>query len=76
MAHALETQEALRKKLLSNVAHELRTPLGAMRGELEGMMDGLIPSGREQLQSLHEETGRLKRCSTAWRSLPSPGERS
>lgn len=61
MAHALETQEALRKKLLSNVAHELRTPLGAMRGELEGMMDGLIPSGREQLQSLHEETGRLKK---------------
>ena len=61
MAHALETQEALRKKLLSNVAHELRTPLGAMRGELEGMMDGLIPSDKEQLQSLHEETGRLRK---------------
>ncbi len=61
MAHTLETQEALRKKLLSNVAHELRTPLGAMRGELEGMMDGLIPSDREQLQSLHEETGRLRK---------------
>ncbi len=61
MAHTLETQEALRKKLLSNVAHELRTPLGAMRGELEGMMDGFIPSNRVQLQSLYEETGRLRK---------------
>ena len=61
MAHALETQEALRKKLLSNMAHGLRTPLGAMRGELEGMMDGLIPSDNEQLQSLYEETGGLRK---------------
>ncbi len=61
MAQALEIQEALRKKLLSNVAHELRTPLGALRGELEGMMDGLIPSNRQQLQSLYEETGRLRK---------------
>jgi len=61
MANALDTKEALRKKLLSNVAHELRTPLGAMRGELEGMMDGLIPSDKEHLQSLYEETGRLRK---------------
>lgn len=59
MAHALEIQESLRKKLTANAAHELRTPLAAMRGELEGMMDGLIPVAREQLQSLHDETGKL-----------------
>ena len=59
MAHALEIQESLRKKLTANAAHELRTPLAAMRGELEGMMDGLIPVTREQLQSLHDETGKL-----------------
>lgn len=61
MAQALQGVEHLRKKLLANVAHELRTPLGAMRAELEGMMDGLIPIRREQLQSLHDETGRLRR---------------
>lgn len=61
MAEALEIQEALRKKLITNLAHELRTPLGAMRGELEGMMDGVLPMDRLQLQSLHEETGRLQR---------------
>jgi len=32
-----------------------------MRGELEGMMDGLIPLDAVRLQSLHDETGRLKK---------------
>jgi two-component system, OmpR family, sensor histidine kinase BaeS len=60
MAQKLEIQEELRKKLTSNIAHELRTPISAVRGELEGMMDGLIPANREALQSLYEEIGRLK----------------
>jgi len=60
MAQKLEVQETLRKKLTSNIAHELRTPISAVRGELEGMMDGLISSDKEALQSLYAETGRLK----------------
>lgn len=60
MSQSLEIQESLRKKLISNITHELRTPISAIRGELEGMMDGLIPTDKEQLQSLYEETGRLK----------------
>lgn len=59
MAATLERQEALRKRLFANAAHELRTPLAAMRGELEGMIDGLYPTDQEQLRSLYEETGRL-----------------
>jgi two-component system, OmpR family, sensor histidine kinase BaeS len=60
MAQKLESQESLRRKLISNVAHELRTPLGAMRSEMEGMMDDIIPVDKKQIQSLYEETGRLK----------------
>jgi signal transduction histidine kinase len=60
MANNLEVQEALRRKLTSNIAHELRTPLSAMKGEIEGMLDGLIKIDRERLISLHEETDRLK----------------
>ncbi len=60
MAHSLEIQESLRKKMTSNIAHELRTPVSAIRGELEGMMDGLIPLDQEHIQSLHAEIGRFK----------------
>jgi two-component system sensor histidine kinase BaeS len=38
----------------------LRTPLGVMRGEIEGMLDGLISNDEKRLESLYEETGRLK----------------
>ncbi len=61
MAHTLEVQESLRRKLTSNIAHELRTPIGAIRGELEGMIDNLIPADKEHLQSLYAEIGRLRR---------------
>jgi two-component system sensor histidine kinase BaeS len=60
MAQALMTHEALKRKLTANIAHELRTPLGAVRAELEGMMDGLIPVERKTLESLYAEIGRLK----------------
>lgn len=59
MTKSLQLQEGLRKRLLSNVAHELRTPISAIRGELEGMIDGMIPLSRKELKSLHEEVIRL-----------------
>ncbi len=61
MVKSLRTHESLRKKLIADVAHELRTPLGVMRGELEAVMDGMLPHGPERVQSLYEETGRLKK---------------
>jgi two-component system sensor histidine kinase BaeS len=61
MAGSIEVYEALRRKLTANIAHELRTPLSAMQGELEAMIDGLIKTDAEHLLSLHEETGRLKK---------------
>ncbi len=61
MAQALETHESLRRKLTANIAHELRTPIGAMRGELEAMIDGYIPADRDSLQSLYAEIGRLRK---------------
>jgi two-component system sensor histidine kinase BaeS len=61
MAENLERQESLRKKLISNVAHELRTPITAIKGEVEGMMDGLVLTDKEHLNSLYEEINRFKK---------------
>ncbi|UCE80070.1 MAG: HAMP domain-containing histidine kinase [Nitrospiraceae bacterium] len=60
MAETLEVQESLRKKMTSDIAHELRTPVSAVRAELEAMMDGYIPIDRAHLQSLHDEIGRFR----------------
>lgn len=59
MSGQLELQDHLRRTLFANAAHELRTPLAAMRCEIEGMMDGVIPVTGEQLQSLNDEIARL-----------------
>ena len=61
MADTLEKQNALRKKISANFAHEMRTPLAIMQGQLEGMLDGLIPTERRVLESLLEEDLRLVR---------------
>ena len=61
MAEDLELQESLRRKLIANVAHELRTPLAAMTAELEAMADGILPMDMDRVRSLHEETGRLRK---------------
>ena len=59
MAETLESQEKLRRRLLAGAAHELRTPLAIISGELEGMIDGLLPTSRQGLQSMHDEAARL-----------------
>ncbi len=59
MSDALSAQDRMRRQLVSNAAHELRTPLMIIRGELEGMMDGLLPTTPEAMQSLHDEATRL-----------------
>jgi two-component system sensor histidine kinase BaeS len=61
MAGALDRNEELRRRMVSDVAHELRAPLTNIRGELESMQDGLTQPTPERLESLHEETMQLAR---------------
>lgn len=69
MAEALATNSNLRRQLLANIAHELRTPLAVIQGHLEGMVDGVIEPSKEQLSSLHEEAIRLNRLIKDLRDL-------
>lgn len=59
LATRLKHAEELRKKMTADVAHELRTPLTTVQSHLEGMIDQVIPSSQENLESLLEEIHRL-----------------
>ncbi|HEX7620482.1 MAG TPA: ATP-binding protein, partial [Anaerolineales bacterium] len=61
MAEKLEQVEAMRRQLIGDVSHELRTPLTAIKGSMEGLMDGVLPGTVGTYQQIHQEAGRLAR---------------
>jgi signal transduction histidine kinase len=61
MTERLEANEAQRRHLLADVAHELRTPLSVIRGNVEGMLDGLYPLDQAHLGPVLEETAVMAR---------------
>ena len=61
MAEDLAQAEKLRRAMVSDVAHELRTPLSNIRGYLEAMQDGVVQPTPETIDSLHEESLLLTR---------------
>ena len=61
MAEKLSETESMRRRLIGDVSHELRTPLTAIKGSMEGLMDGILPAAKETYQEIHAETDRLNR---------------
>jgi two-component system, OmpR family, sensor histidine kinase BaeS len=55
MAQTLEQYEQLRRQWISDIAHELRTPLSILRGEIEALQDGIREASTQRLESLHAE---------------------
>ncbi len=73
MADDLARQEEVRRNLLADVAHELRNPIGIIQGELEAMMDGLVPFCPESIAAVHQETVLLGRLVGDLRTLSLAG---
>lgn len=61
MAEKLNQIESMRRRLVGDVSHELRTPLTAIKGSMEGLMDGVLPATNETYQQIHTEADRLNR---------------
>jgi len=61
MTERLQASETQRRALLADVAHELRTPLSVIRGNVEGMLDGVYPADGTQLGPILEETAVMAR---------------
>jgi histidine kinase len=61
MAEKLAQTENMRRQLIGDVSHELRTPLTAIKGSMEGLLDGVLPPTPETFQNIHLEADRLQR---------------
>lgn len=61
MADSLARQEKLRRNLVADVAHELRTPVAVLQAGHEALLDGVTEPTPAQLASLRDEVLRLAR---------------
>lgn len=61
LAETLQQQDNLRKRLTSDMAHEIRTPLTTLQTHIEALIDGIWEVTPERLKSCHEEILRLKK---------------
>jgi len=62
-------QDRLRRQLMADVAHELRTPLAILQGRIEGLIDGVYPRDDARIAGLLEETQHLSRLVEDLRTL-------
>lgn len=60
MAAKLEQTESMRRQLIGDVTHELRTPLTTIKGYMEGLIDGVLPSNEETYTQIYREADRLQ----------------
>ena len=61
MASRLATTEQTRRRLLTDLAHELRTPLASIQATIEAVNDGILPSDQTTLATLTDQSQRLHR---------------
>lgn len=63
MAKNIDEQEQIRREFISNISHDIRSPLTSMRGFLQAIIDGTIPKDKtnKYLNIVLEETERLTR---------------
>ncbi|MBJ7538511.1 ATP-binding protein [Marinomonas transparens] len=61
LACTLENTREARKRWVADTAHELRTPVAILRGEIEAMQDGIIKVSADSLTSLQQEAMHIAR---------------
>lgn len=69
MAASIERQDAWRRSMTADLAHELRTPLATIQARIEALQDGVLPWSSDNLAVIGDEVDRLERLLTGLRSL-------
>jgi Signal transduction histidine kinase len=62
MAASLEQAEQARRRLIADIAHELRTPLSVIQGNLRALLDDVFPLEKKEIATIYDE----RCCSVAW----------
>jgi two-component system OmpR family sensor kinase len=69
MTAALGSSEQQRQKMVADVAHELRTPLSVVQGNLRAILDDVYPLEKAEISRLYDETRLLNRLVDDLREL-------
>lgn len=67
MAENLDSLEKRRKEIISNISHDLRSPITSIKGFIQAMLDGTIDSDRYEhyMEIIYDETVRLEKLSNS-----------
>lgn len=76
LAATLETSQKQREQWLADIAHELRTPVSVLRGEVEAMIDGVRPLSLPALPVLLQQVSQMQRLIDDLRTLSLPQQAS
>jgi two-component system, OmpR family, sensor histidine kinase BaeS len=74
MAATLQHTEATRRRLLTDVAHELRTPIATIDGYLEAIDDGVEVADTETIELLRRQVRRVTRLAEDLRAVSAADE--
>jgi histidine kinase len=76
LGSALEASDERRAQLVSDLSHELRTPITSLDGFLEGLEDGVFEPDPETLAAMRFETRRLERLASDLGALSKTDEQA
>jgi two-component system OmpR family sensor kinase/two-component system sensor histidine kinase BaeS len=69
MAAALESAEGQRRRMVADIAHELRTPLSVIQGNLGAILDDVYPLSKAEVATIYDSTISLHRLVDDLREL-------
>ncbi|MBX0327770.1 HAMP domain-containing histidine kinase [Oscillochloris sp. ZM17-4] len=69
MAAALEAAEGQRRRMVADIAHELRTPLSVIQGNLGAILDDVYPLSKAEVATIYDSTISLHRLVDDLREL-------
>jgi two-component system, OmpR family, sensor histidine kinase BaeS len=69
LQNQLGHEERLRRQWMEDIAHDLRTPVAALKSQIEGMSEGYLSNDAKRLKRLHDEVEHVEWLVSGLREL-------